>query len=71
MRSDLVFEAVGALQNRYVACQLVSKATRKFHKPNTRIQDTMNEVLGRLASSRSAAAALDLTNFEMPERRAA
>ena len=28
-----------------------SKATRKFHKPNTRIQETMNEVLARIASS--------------------
>ena len=31
-------------------CQLASKATRKFHKPNTRIQETMNEVLERIAS---------------------
>ena len=30
-------------------CQLASKATRKFHKPNTRIQETMNEVLDRIA----------------------
>ena len=32
-------------------CQLASKATRKFHKPNTRIQETMNEVLDKIASS--------------------
>ncbi len=33
-------------------CQLASKATRRFHRPNTRIQETMNEVLQRIASSR-------------------
>jgi hypothetical protein len=28
-------------------CQLAAKATRKLHKPNTRLQDTTNEVLDR------------------------
>jgi hypothetical protein len=51
MRSDLVFEAVHTLRNRYTLCQLASKATRKFHKPNTRIQDTTNEVLNRIADA--------------------
>jgi hypothetical protein len=45
MRSDLVFEAVHTLRNRYTLCQLASKATRKFHKPNTRIQDTTNDLI--------------------------
>ena len=45
MRSDRVFDALHTLRNRYMLCQLASKATRKFHKPNTRIQETMNEVL--------------------------
>ncbi len=30
MRSELVFEAVHTLRNRYTLCQLASKATRKF-----------------------------------------
>jgi hypothetical protein len=47
MRSELVFEAVHTLRNRYTLCQLASKATRKLHKPNTRLQDTTNEVLDR------------------------
>ena len=51
MRSQLVFEAVTTLRNRYTLCQLASKATRKFHKPSTRIQDTTNEVLNRIAES--------------------
>lgn len=51
MRSDLVFESLHTLQNRYMLCQLASKATRRFHRPNTRIQETMNEVLGRIAEA--------------------
>ena len=51
MRSDKVFEALHTLQNRYTLCQLASKATRKFHKPSTRIQDTTNEVLNRIAGA--------------------
>jgi len=74
MRSDLIFGALTHVTNRYELCQLASKATRKLHKPNTRLQDTTNEVLDRFretvpmsvgsqpASSRSAA---------IEERRAA
>lgn len=47
MRSDLVFKALSHVNNRYQLCQLASKATRKLHKPNTRLQDTTNEVLCR------------------------
>jgi hypothetical protein len=32
-------------------CQVASKATRKFHRPNTRIPDTMNDVLNKIADS--------------------
>jgi hypothetical protein len=51
MRSDLVFGALAHVSNRYQLCQLASKATRKLHKPNTRLQDTTNEVLGRFHST--------------------
>ena len=47
MRSDLVFGALSQVANRYQLCQLASKATRKLHKPNTRLQDTANEVFAR------------------------
>ncbi len=47
MRSNLVFKALSQVSNRYQLCQLASKATRKLHKPNTRVQDTTNEVLCR------------------------
>ena len=51
MRSDLVFGALSHVSNRYRLCQLASKATRKLHKPNTRLQDTTNDVLTRFHSS--------------------
>lgn len=51
MRSDLIYDALRTVQNRYVLCQVASKATRKFHRPNTRVQDTMNEVFERFAKS--------------------
>lgn len=50
MRSDLIYDALTTVPNRYMLCQLASKATRKFHKPNTRIQETMNDVLTRVGN---------------------
>jgi len=54
MRSDLIFGALTHVTNRYELCQLASKATRKLHKPNTRLQDTTNEVLDRFKDSLTA-----------------
>jgi hypothetical protein len=55
MRSELIFGALTHVSNRYQLCQLASKATRKLHKPNTRLQDTMNDVLVRFRDSSPAA----------------
>jgi len=55
MRSELIYGALRPVANRYALCQLASQATRKFHKPNTRIQDTMNEVFSRFADAESPA----------------
>jgi hypothetical protein len=52
-------------------CQLASKATRKFHKPNTRIQETMNEVLERIASSERQSILAEPENVNEAQRRAA
>jgi hypothetical protein len=57
MRSDLVFGALSHVSNRYQLCQLASKATRKLHKPTTRLQDTTNEVLVRFHSTNPGVAA--------------
>jgi hypothetical protein len=64
MRSDLIFGALTHVNNRYELCQLASKATRKLHKPNTRLQDTMNEVLLRFRDSDPVAAAAATTTRE-------
>lgn len=57
MRSELIFGALTHVSNRYQLCQLASKATRKLHKPNTRLQDTMNDVLVRFRENDPGAAA--------------
>lgn len=51
MRSQLIFGALTHVKNRYELCQLASKAARKLHKPSTRLQDTMNDVLIRFKES--------------------
>jgi hypothetical protein len=49
MRSELIFGAMEHVPNRYLLTKLASKATRKFHRPNTRIQDTANDVFVRFS----------------------
>jgi hypothetical protein len=49
MRSELVFGAIAHVSNRFLLTKLASKATRKFHRPNTRIQDTTNDVFMRFS----------------------
>lgn len=72
MRSDLIFGALAHVKNRYQLCQLAAKATRKLHKPNTRLQDTTNEVLVRFHSSNPAAPHHAMqNNAPAQERRAA
>ena len=73
MRSDLVFGALSHVSNRYQLCQLASKATRKLHKPNTRLQDTTNEVLSRFRTTNPGSPAAPAAPAEEPmqHRRAA
>ena len=71
MRTRKVFKALQTLDNRYILCLLASKATRKFHKPNTRIQDTMNEVLDRIAGSEQQQVLTVSDEVEKTQRRAA
>ena len=73
MRSDLVFGALSHVSNRYQLCQLASKATRKLHKPNTRLQDTANEVLARFqtANPGSLAPSTATESHPVEQRRAA
>jgi hypothetical protein len=72
MRSDLVFRALSQVSNRYQLCQLASKATRKLHKPNTRLQDTTNEVLNRFHETNPGAeTAVEAPAAQPVERRRA
>ena len=71
MRSDLIFGALTHVNNRYQLCQLASKATRKLHKPNTRLQDTTNEVLVRFHESNPAASGELAAESITQDRRAA
>lgn len=73
MRSDLIYDALDTVTNRYLLCQLVSKATRKFHKPNTRIQETMNDVLVRVGGAGEAEEVISSSTDKLaePQRRAA
>ena len=52
-------------------CQIASKATRKFHKPNTRIQDTTNDVLNRISDNDRDNVMADPVNAKDAQRRAA
>lgn len=55
MRSEMVFAAEHRLPNRYMLCRVLATATRKFHKPATRIEDTTDAMLRRIASADAAA----------------
>jgi hypothetical protein len=49
MRSELVFGAAKHISNRFLLTKLAAKATRKLHRPNTRIVDTTNDVFVRFS----------------------
>jgi hypothetical protein len=44
MRSELIFGAMTYVSNRFLLTALAAKTTRKLHRPNTRIEDTANDV---------------------------
>ncbi len=72
MRSNLIYGALTHVKNRYQLCQLASKATRKLHKPNTRLQDTINDVLFHFRTENPLARPVRQTDLiRKEERRAA
>jgi hypothetical protein len=50
MRSEIVFDALNT-KNRFILCHEAFKAIRLLHKSNTRIEDTANDALIRLAGT--------------------
>jgi hypothetical protein len=71
MRSELVFKALAHEPNRYLLVRLVAKGTRRLHRPNTRVQDTTNEMLEYLTASISTAEAMTFEQIPVQQRRAA
>jgi hypothetical protein len=71
MRSELVFKALAHEPNRYLLVRLVAKGTRRLHRPNTRVQDTTNEMLEYLTTSASTAEAMTFEQIPVQQRRAA
>ncbi len=70
--SQLIFGALTHVRNRYELCQLASKAARKLHKPTTRLQDTMNDVLVRFHKANPMGeTSLPVEQLRKQERRAA
>jgi hypothetical protein len=47
MRSELIYGAMTYVPNRFLLTRLAAKATGSFHRSNTRIEDTANEVFER------------------------
>ena len=54
MRSDRIHKALVNIQNRFMLCRLVSVATRKYHDPDMRVQDVINDVIGWFADAEFA-----------------
>ena len=64
MRSELIFGATTYVSNRFLLTRLASKAIRKFHKPNTRIEDTTNDVFVRFSHVNPLAGASYVCNLQ-------
>ena len=64
MRSDLVFGAIKQVPNRFLLTGVAAKAVRSFHIPNTRIQDTANEVFERFTRVNPLAAVPHTSNVQ-------
>jgi hypothetical protein len=54
MRSDHIRRALVNIPNRFMLCRLVSVATRKYHDPDRRVQDVINDVIGWFADAEFA-----------------
>lgn len=60
MRSDIVFDALQTKnQNRFVLCHQAFKAIRLLHKNKTRIEDTANDAIMRIAASERQEGVID------------
>lgn len=70
MRSKLVFGATTHVPNRFLLVKLASKTTRALHRPNSRIQETINDVLVRCSHANPIASVLDTDIVQLFDRAA-
>jgi hypothetical protein len=61
MRADSTFMALANESNRYQLTKSVAKVTRILHRPNTRVQDTVNEAFKWLGRFKPGAAEASIT----------
>jgi hypothetical protein len=71
MRADLTFMALAHQPNRYQLTKYIAKVTRMLHRPNTRVQDTMNEAFKWLGCFKPGAAEASNTPKSIGGRKAA
>jgi hypothetical protein len=70
MRSELVSKAFIYESNRYQLCRLIANGTRKLHRPNTRLQETTNDVIERFSAPVSMVEAARFAQAEEDRRPA-
>ena len=51
MRSDLAYQAMLNVGNRFLLCRMISLSTRKCHDPRGRVQDTICNAIERIANT--------------------
>jgi hypothetical protein len=71
MRAELTFKALNRDSRRYMLCRTAALATRKLHRPNTRIQETMNDALEYLGGGSRPKVATAVPNPESVQLREA
>ena len=70
VRSKLVFGAITQVPNRFLLVKLASRATRALHRPNSRIQETMNDVFVRFSHANPIERVLDTDTGQSFDRAA-
>jgi len=68
MRAELTFTALANGSNRYQLTKSIAKVTRILHRPNTRVQDTMNEAFKWLGRFKPGAAKASITQKDSSGR---
>jgi hypothetical protein len=71
MRSELVTGALEVVPNRYLLARLAATAIRAFHRPNTRVADTANDVLRRFSTTSPIALTPRSSALSRPQLRRA